>query len=1001
MNRVQRLFHGDAATRLSSAGQVIAILLTLTIMLGCAFAVCLPGVSAAILRPTIDEATTDGSHFVIRGHVLMPDGTPAKDCRIRIESDEASSAGVIANVEEGKVEIRVPAEASIAPVFTVATGDELFISRIYYETRQLRDAASTEQIFRLKPARVIQVNVISSGQPVPNATVEASPFRGSRATTDANGTAKLNLPSDTVLHLISAWTDKKLAGGVMVDRVPTLSRDATSFDIHIHPPKDVAVRVVDETESPVSGFALRLFEICGEHYQYTVGEAPHSLQTTNASGVCYVPVAEYPDKGGNSDHYVRLSENSPWIQTGEMTEDGDGFLLTVKQKPKRTTITGKVAGQKKIPEGLLIVAKSLVTTENRLDIVTARTNSAGEFSLNVLPGESYVLVVDDPTYISRFWDGQLANSDGSIRNAPQVDLIDGVDLVVRVGDVPATPRQGDTTPQQSASRDLLLHFSSNHIWQFTDAQGEIHKLPANRRFYEQLPPGEVLRIRVPPGELEVRLYDGDAESEHMFDIPDVPTFEIDLTKQDQRRRTVQGRLLFPDNADSPPGGGEIRMIALDGEGGRNHWTGTAKEDGTFDVDVHHQRVAILAWSADRRFFGCEIVDAPRQDVPVRLQRMMPLKGRVLGNDDAPLEGVEIVLTAGKADRRNVLDRNGDGPEFRTAVGSASTDANGYFQLPQIPVEMHLFLNATLPNHSGNETTLSTELWLEPDEIRDSLQLRTGKSLPDLPRLSISDRVRQWEADARLFGASTLIIVPGEGSLADPFISNYLLDDSNIKIPGVQAGAIIGAFLSRKISVQNDPEALEYLKSNGWSVPPKDSLMLVVLRDGKDVGRTTLDLAEQDTAIQAALEFLKKTKHETDAEQEFQKALEDAKKTDRRVWIVTGGTGCYPCLILSRWMESQKETLARDYVVLHVDGVRDKNGHELIERLNIPNQTMPSHAILDSDGSVLIDSLGPLGNIGFPGGSFEGTRHLRKMLERTKQRIGKAELDQLIRSLPQE
>ncbi len=51
------------------------------------------------------------------------------------------------------------------------------------------------------------------------------------------------------------------------------------------------------------------------------------------------------------------------------------------------------------------------------------------------------------------------------------------------------------------------------------------------------------------------------------------------------------------------------------------------------------------------------------------------------------------------------------------------------------------------------------------------------------------------------------------------------------------------------------------------------------------------------------------------------------------------------------------------------------------------------AIAERDGTVLITSDGPLGNIGFPN-TEERSRYLREMLGRTAQRLSADELDAL-------
>ena len=61
--------------------------------------------------------------------------------------------------------------------------------------------------------------------------------------------------------------------------------------------------------------------------------------------------------------------------------------------------------------------------------------------------------------------------------------------------------------------------------------------------------------------------------------------------------------------------------------------------------------------------------------------------------------------------------------------------------------------------------------------------------------------------------------------------------------------------------------------------------------------------------------------------------------------------------------------------------------------------VPFHAIFDANGTKLIDSAGPLGNIGAPSG-YEGGKHLKKMFSTTRNKLTDEEIEKLIKSLPE-
>lgn len=74
---------------------------------------------------------------------------------------------------------------------------------------------------------------------------------------------------------------------------------------------------------------------------------------------------------------------------------------------------------------------------------------------------------------------------------------------------------------------------------------------------------------------------------------------------------------------------------------------------------------------------------------------------------------------------------------------------------------------------------------------------------------------------------------------------------------------------------------------------------------------------------------------------------------------------------------------------------DEHADEVIGEFRRASGGIPWHAIAEPDGTLLITSEGPLGNIGFPSGRIvESLRHWRIMLETTAQRLTGREIDTL-------
>lgn len=85
-------------------------------------------------------------------------------------------------------------------------------------------------------------------------------------------------------------------------------------------------------------------------------------------------------------------------------------------------------------------------------------------------------------------------------------------------------------------------------------------------------------------------------------------------------------------------------------------------------------------------------------------------------------------------------------------------------------------------------------------------------------------------------------------------------------------------------------------------------------------------------------------------------------------------------------------------MLKIDDVRDLHGAEIAREITDEKPYgVPFHAFYDDDQELLMNSVGPTGNIGFMSG-FESKRHFRKMLDHGKRRLSDDEVERLLTSL---
>ncbi len=165
--------------------------------------------------------------------------------------------------------------------------------------------------------------------------------------------------------------------------------------------------------------------------------------------------------------------------------------------------------------------------------------------------------------------------------------------------------------------------------------------------------------------------------------------------------------------------------------------------------------------------------------------------------------------------------------------------------------------------------------------------------------------------------------------------------------------------------------------------------------------TELDRVELSSGTVAdkdrAMEFV--TRHavpKKDAQKAWDAAFDEAVRTNRKVWVRISQRHCGPCFLLTRWMDDHRTVLEKDYVMLKVDNYHDIHGSDIADRLWLGRSGfgIPFHGIFDAEQKLVIDSEGVTGNIGFPG-SFEGIKHLRKMMTETRTTLADEEISGIL------
>jgi hypothetical protein len=115
-------------------------------------------------------------------------------------------------------------------------------------------------------------------------------------------------------------------------------------------------------------------------------------------------------------------------------------------------------------------------------------------------------------------------------------------------------------------------------------------------------------------------------------------------------------------------------------------------------------------------------------------------------------------------------------------------------------------------------------------------------------------------------------------------------------------------------------------------------------------------------------------------------LNTAQEQDQRILIHVGAPGWGWCNVLEEFLKENADLFAEDYVILKIDTQNMENGEIVANRLSKGRGGgIPWIVILDSDGTELITSFGPDGNIGCPIAPEE-ISYFVAMIEQTRRKI---------------
>jgi hypothetical protein len=919
----------------------------------------------------------------LNGEVFYPDGKPANEIQVASSMMHLSANEQLRPKIDGhRFEMWIPVNKSsrYSMWLKAASADDDLVAYKQLSSFELRQAAIDGIKLTLQsPTRHVEVKVVERGQPVADAIVKADLGYGIelRSRTDVDGTARFDLLPDQRLSGLMAWTEDRRLGGYSFDSTPRRDPHANEHIIELTSCRDQKLRFVDDTGSPVPGveFVIQM-ATAPPDYNY-LGTNELSTLTTDAAGE--VTYRWFPD--WDQHHFYVDVNGDKWFVVGKPEASGDAIVFQLKRRKVRKHVQGRVVANVTSAGGFYVSLRSFQgERENYSDITTAFSDGDGRFTVDVLPDATYCAYVLDSRWVGQIIDVIPYQSASGLITPPELKVSAGqpVEVLVTSG------------PKKRPYPNLPISFQREYAFTWGENGETRHGTGGPQWWATTDESGRAITYTL-PGTLNVSVYTPLWRPEVSVNIADGQAKTIRLHREAEEKQRVTGRLVLADGLESELKDAYIKIGSLDGDYSDEQIV-TCNAAGSFTFETLATEIGVFACTQDGRSAGSSLVKDFSQPIEVYLRPTASYDGALLGADDQPLAGHRVSAIVRVQGEKKQGERF---PAFFEAKRiELHTDHDGNFRLEDLPSGLEVNLYADSIDGSDDSDYLA-DIYLEPGEKRPRTISRLEKETDRDRKLPLAERFNSTLRDCDLSGFRLMLIVAsdtGEASQSQFVNQNFIDPDTNSDIYSFMQIVVSGG----QIAAESADAA--FLHERGWPLPDEGRIVAHAIDGGgQELGRLEINVADSGAAAQVADFIHRHAPPRLDAEKKWNEAFVEANLTNRRVWARVSQRYCGPCFSLTRWLDDQHELLNKDYVMLKIDDVRDANGARVAERLTRgAKHGIPFHAIFDQDGQMLIDSVGPLGNIGSAAG-IEGTRHLRKMLLETRRNLTDAEIDRLVES----
>jgi hypothetical protein len=934
-------------------------------------------------RPAAEWLRGSGKDLQIclRGEVFDANGQPASGVKL-----SGSTGGIVSNipltpsVDGHRFKIWIPVNQlrwySMWLKATSAKNDHVAYKTLNaYELRQA--AIDGVKLTLQAPTRHVNVKVIDKGQPVAGAKVKAEIGFGAdlQATTNSDGVARLDLLPQQELRQFTVWTDDHRIGGYSFDRSPPRDPNVDSHIVELSKCRDQKLRFVDERGSSVSGvnFVIQIATAI-PNYNF-IGTNDHSHMTTDAAGEAVY--RWFPD--WDKIHFYASIDRNPWILDGNEPKIVDGIAVVKLKKMKpRKTISGRVVSKDTVAGGFYVRLDSFQSEyEHAGDSVLTYTNADGQFSVDVLPDSTYCVYSCDPRWVSNMIDLIPYQSATGKLTSPELSVVEGQEVEVLV----------TSGPKKQPVPNLTVSLRTSHEFTWRE-KGGTKNGAAGPQWWATTNESGIATTRTLPGKLEISVYTPRWRTEKTVDVPSGEPMKIQLHRNIDEKRIITGRLVLDPGVSTSLIGAVIKIGSVDNNY-EDQQTVTCTKDGAFAFASFATMVGIIGTTQDGKAAGTAIVKDASAPIELRLHPTSDYLGQLLGRDNRPVAShrvFAIVPLRGPKQSGSPYPKSFEAKRIET-----TSDNDGNFTLPGVPTQIEVAVY-TVAVEDSNQTVWLGPLYLEPNESRPRTISRMPKAANGRNHLPLAEQFKETLRDCALSGFCPLLVVAGTGKEVSSFVNqNYTNWDANKDIYSFMP--IVTPLDAKSL----EPADTAFLQERKWPLPQEGHVTAIALDDrGNELRRLDTEIKGPNAAFEVADFLHHQSPVKADAEAKWNAAFAEAKQSNRRVWVRLCQRTYSPSLQLARWLDDERELLNKDYVMLKIDNLRDQNAARVAERIT-RGELYGVYAIFDSNGKMLIDNKGPLGNIGYPG-DIEGKKHLRKMLLATRQNLSDAEIDQLVNGI---